>query len=285
MSRWVVALACSLAAGCLTFPAFECETHHQCADGGICEPQGHCSYADEDCDSGRRFGPHAGALAGECVEASATEGPTGSGTGGTGGSSQDTTGDPTGATGGGDGTATATGGTTGTGGCGMIGPGETIIDNDDLCFEMHGPDEWWRFENAGHGGSLIWTYTTALADPTNYVVWRLTFEEAGEYRVEVYVDPEWGQSTQAAYQVNHQQGTETVTIDQSAASGWAVLGDFSFDYLGGQWVRLHDNTGEPNTDSIRLVFDALRVTRLGAAHESKGEPRNHQGPAASVSGL
>jgi hypothetical protein len=203
-----------------------------------------------------------------------------------GGSGTGTTSDATGATGGGDGADTdETGNTSGTGGCGMVGSGETIIDNEDPCFETHGPDEWWRHETAGYGDSLIWTYTTDLADPTNYVVWRLTFEEAGEYRVEVYLDPEWGQSTQAAYQVNHQQGPTTVTIDQSASTGWTALGEFSFDYLGGQWVRLHDNTGEPNGDSIQLMFDALRVTRLGAVRESAGPRQGDGGRAASASGL
>jgi hypothetical protein len=157
----------------------------------------------------------------------------------------------------------------------MIGPGETIIDNDDPCFELHGPEEWWRYESAGYGDSLVWTYTTDLADPTNHVVWRLTFEEAGEYRVEVYLDPLWGFSTQAGYQVNHQQGPTTVTIDQSASTGWTALGDFQFDYLGGQWVRLHDNTGEPNGDGIQLMFDALRVTRIGG-----GQGRAEVEPAA-----
>jgi len=288
MSRWVVALAGSLTAGCLTFPGFECEDSEQCGDGGVCEPQGHCSYADPYCESGRRYGPHAGALANECVPvADATGSETTSGEDG-GGSGTGTTGDSTGA--GGDGTDTTsptdgTGSASGTDECGMIDPAETIIDNGDPCFEMHGPDEWWRYESAGYGDSLIWTYTTNLADPTNYVVWRLTFAEAGEYSVEVYLDPEWGQSTQAAYQVNHQQGPTTVTIDQSASTGWTVLGEFSFDYLGGQWVRLYDNTGEPNGDSIQLMFDALRVTRLGAARESSRGRRGDGGRAASASGL
>lgn len=289
MRTWVAALVVSLGGGCLTFPAFECETDEQCDDGGRCELVGHCSYADGECDSGRRFGPHAGDLAGDCVEmtdtggSDSTGGADGGGTGTTSGSG------PTGATdGGGTETGTSTdgnGGTSGTGECGMIGPGETILDNGDPCVELHGPEEWWRHENAGYGDSLIWTYTTDLADPTNYVVWRLTFAEAGEYRVEVYLDPEWGQSKQAAYEINHQQGPTTVSIDQSASTGWTELGDFSFDYLGGQWVRLHDNTGEPNGDGIQLMFDALRVTRLGGARGSAGAQQETEHRAASASGL
>lgn len=273
MRQWLLTLLCGgLGSGCLSFPAFECSDSLQCDPGGVCEAQGHCSYEDVACDSGRRYGPHAGDLSNQCVPGDGDTTP-GAGDGSGGGSSTSAT--SGGSTSGGDGDAGTTstsgatttactgdgGGDTGTG-CGRVGSLGATIDDGDPCFELHGPEEWWRYEGAGFGGSLVWTFTTDLADATNYVVWRLTFAEAGEYRVEVYVDPQYGFSKQAAYEVSHLGGTDTVVLDQSAASGWASLGDFEFDYLGGQWVRLHDNTGEPNADAIQLVFDALRVTRI-----------------------
>ncbi|MCX4245496.1 RCC1 domain-containing protein [Paraliomyxa miuraensis] len=54
--------------------AFECEQSSQClGDGaeGVCQQSGYCSFPDEGCPSGQRYGDHAGnGLAGECVPVS-----------------------------------------------------------------------------------------------------------------------------------------------------------------------------------------------------------------------
>jgi hypothetical protein len=59
--------------------AFTCEEDASC-NGGRCEANGHCSFADDDCDSGRRYGDHAGDSSQECVDAASaarqTEGTT-----------------------------------------------------------------------------------------------------------------------------------------------------------------------------------------------------------------
>lgn len=62
--------------------AFACGDDSQCAGsgvGGLCEASGFCSFPDEGCDSGRRYGDHAeGAFAGACVdlgETSSSSGP------------------------------------------------------------------------------------------------------------------------------------------------------------------------------------------------------------------
>lgn len=54
---------------------FPCAADSECQDGGqggICQPEGVCSFPDPDCTSGQRFGAHAGGLAGECVMPSGT---------------------------------------------------------------------------------------------------------------------------------------------------------------------------------------------------------------------
>lgn len=146
--------------------------------------------------------------------------------------------------------------------CGTIGPEGGTIDNGDECLELLGPPEYWREESAGHGGSLVWTMTTDSAQPSNYAIWRLFLEEAGEYRVEAYVLPEHGTSQQAVYEIEYGDSVEEVVVDQSASSGWTELVDLHFDEGGNQAVRLDDNTGEPNADEVQLVVDALRLTRL-----------------------
>jgi hypothetical protein len=61
------------AAGCRQVPdAFRCEAPTDCVDvdglAGTCEPDGACSFPDEACPSGRRYGEHGEAeLAGGCV--------------------------------------------------------------------------------------------------------------------------------------------------------------------------------------------------------------------------
>lgn len=66
--RVAVVVACALVEGCSPFGggAFHCATSDQCV-GGICEPEGACSFPDVTCPSGKRFGELGGPLAGVCV--------------------------------------------------------------------------------------------------------------------------------------------------------------------------------------------------------------------------
>jgi len=76
--------------GCRSGP-FACEQDDDCSggNGGVCELSGWCSFADEECASGRRYGKWAGdGLAHECV-------PPGEASGTSDGSSGDPSGDPT----------------------------------------------------------------------------------------------------------------------------------------------------------------------------------------------
>jgi cysteine-rich repeat protein len=71
-ARLAACLACCLA-GCLDQSfLFVCKTSDQCtADGrvGTCESNGHCSFADSACTSGRRYGHYAGAdRSDQCTE-------------------------------------------------------------------------------------------------------------------------------------------------------------------------------------------------------------------------
>src|SRR5688572_8659786 len=65
-----IALAMAGLEGC-SLGAFACEEPSDCVDGevlGTCEPGGGCSFPDDGCDSGKRFGEHApGGLGGQCV--------------------------------------------------------------------------------------------------------------------------------------------------------------------------------------------------------------------------
>ena len=135
-----------------------------------------------------------------------------------------------------------------------------IIDDTDRCFRRGGTASYWNTESAGYGGSLIWTHTTDSASADNYGVWELEFAAADDYRVEAYTAAPWAQATRAAYQVTHDGTTDRAVVDQSAVDGWTTVGTYHFAAGAGQSVRLDDNTGEPYSSRIQIVFDAVRLT-------------------------
>lgn len=58
-------------------PLFPCAADSDCEDGGnggVCQPEGVCSFPDDTCPSGHRFGAHSGGLSNECVPKPAAEG-------------------------------------------------------------------------------------------------------------------------------------------------------------------------------------------------------------------
>ena len=67
---WLAVLA--LLVGCRSADTFECGEDRQCESAGItgtCETNGYCSFLDDTCPSGRRYGDLAGSgLAGVCVQ-------------------------------------------------------------------------------------------------------------------------------------------------------------------------------------------------------------------------
>lgn len=64
-------ISLALVAGCVRGGgAYRCATDAECAfngAAGVCEAIGYCSFPDPKCDTGHRFGEHAGAYANDCV--------------------------------------------------------------------------------------------------------------------------------------------------------------------------------------------------------------------------
>lgn len=61
--------------GCGT-SAFVCTASSECADGataGVCQPDGFCSFPDDGCESGQRYGASSGAASGQCVAPSSAD--------------------------------------------------------------------------------------------------------------------------------------------------------------------------------------------------------------------
>ena len=168
--------------------------------------------------------------------------------------------------------------------CGIVPASGATIDNGDPCYELYGDPTFWRDELDGYGGSLVWTHATALADPENYAIWRLYFEQAGTYELETFATPEFFASAQAAYQVRRAGVTDSVAVYQSVQDGWFSLGEFSFDAGGDQWIRLDDNTGEPGSGMVRIGYDALRLTPTPSGGTTGGTGGGETGGADSETG-
>jgi hypothetical protein len=67
-------LGLALACGC-TRGTFACEDDLACGGDGTCQPEGWCSFPDDGCPSGQRFGEHSGeGLGGLCVDPFGTTG-------------------------------------------------------------------------------------------------------------------------------------------------------------------------------------------------------------------
>jgi hypothetical protein len=64
-----------LMAACASPDAFECASSVACdvKEDGLCESDGHCSYRDPTCDSGRRYGGLSGDRTDECVGGAVAE--------------------------------------------------------------------------------------------------------------------------------------------------------------------------------------------------------------------
>ncbi len=144
-------------------------------------------------------------------------------------------------------------------GCGLVVSDDaTIIDNGDDCFDLQGPAQYWRNENAGHDGDLNWTRTTSGSE-YNFGIWSLNFEAAGSYTLQVHIDPNHTTATSATYEVTSADGPSNATINQRDG-GWISLGTFDFDEGGSQQVKLSDKQG---TSGRQLQFDALRLVPDG----------------------
>ncbi|MBX3159879.1 MAG: hypothetical protein KF773_28165 [Deltaproteobacteria bacterium] len=156
--------------------------------------------------------------------------------------------------------------------CNTIPPDGGTIEESDACFVGGGPRQYLRrVATAGEGGSLIWTHTTDAAEEANFGRWNLVVEEAGTYLVEVATPAAFAQSKQARYVVRASGAEAEIVIDQSAVDGWQPLGEVELAAGGDQYIHLGDNTGEPLAGNVKLVFDAVRLTRVRGPGEDPGE--------------
>ncbi len=168
-------------------------------------------------------------------------------------------------------------------GCRSIPALGRVVDETDACFEANGPSQYWRSESSGYEDSLLWTHATATKF-YNYGIWNLNMATPGTYVVEAYTAAPFAQSRQAHYQVHHDGQTDVVVVDQTAVDGWNLIGEFEFAAGSDQWIRLEDKTGEPSSDDVQVVFDAIRLTMVPPDTASEGVDLNEDMAAGQTGG-
>ena len=147
-----------------------------------------------------------------------------------------------------------------------------VIDDKDGCFVKAGAVTSWYTSTKGTDGASLYTNTTDDETEDNNATWLLAFEADGIYRVEVNTDASVAQTQRARYVVNHAGGSTEVVIDQSATTGYQVLGELEFVAGEPASVHLGDNTGEAYISSakIAIMFDSVRVTPVDAGTGGPG---------------
>jgi uncharacterized protein (TIGR03382 family) len=135
-----------------------------------------------------------------------------------------------------------------------------VIDQRSECYLAGGDPRYWRRETGGYDDDREWTNSTTAAKASNFAEWIVKTGRAGRYSIEVHLDGgELAKAKAARYVIAHAGATDTVMVDQTAASGWVSLGELDFAGTGDEHVFLGDNTGESDQP---ILFDAIRVLSL-----------------------
>ncbi len=128
--------------------------------------------------------------------------------------------------------------------------GGTIVDNNDSGFSTTGA--WGTSSGSGfYGTNSLWA-STGGASAT--ATWSTTLAP-GNYDVYAWWVNGSNRASNAPYQVNHLNGSSTVTANQTTNGGqWNLLGNYAFD--GSSSVVLSDsaNNNVVSADAVRFVF-------------------------------
>jgi MYXO-CTERM domain-containing protein len=149
--------------------------------------------------------------------------------------------------------------------CPVVPRDGRIIDEEDECFVAEGAAKYWRAVESGYNAGSLWTMTTSSSKGSNKATWKLFVAEPGRYRIDVHMDGGLhGKSAQAKYVVKHAEGTTEVAFNQGTAPiGFSSLGEFNLSPSRRQQIQLADNTGEPSSAQVELLFDAIQLVRVG----------------------
>jgi hypothetical protein len=98
--------------------------------------------------------------------------------------------------------------------------------------------------------------------------WSLTMAQAGEYRVEVYVDPAWEGFDRAHYVGQAAGRQDEGWVEQGAVSGWVTLGEWDFAAGGDQFVAVYDDGGSADSGAGLAAPLGEPIPQAGCAQSS-----------------
>jgi len=146
----------------------------------------------------------------------------------------------------------------------QINQTEIIVDNEDSGVMLTGP---WLLSTSGtapHGGSSRITVTNGAT-----IKWDVTYSSVGIYRVFTRFTGGSGRTKKAKYEVNHDTGTITTTLDQSNEflwDKWIFLGEHVVTVAGVKNVIL---TAQ---DDGSTCGDAIRIFKIDSSNRLLAGP-------------
>lgn len=140
---------------------------------------------------------------------------------------------------------------------------DTLVDNMqlDIGFYMHtkAPSSMsrWRDRLTGFNNHFWFTFTTeSTTNDTCYATWRPNLPQDGNYEVMVYIP--FSNATSSYYRIHHNDGIDTVNINQkNFTNEWVSLGSYNFEKGNKKFVQLGDATGIAGQ---QIVFDAMNFS-------------------------
>jgi RHS repeat-associated protein len=158
------------------------------------------------------------------------------------------------------------------------GPEETIVDNGAA------PAGWaintskkdygngYLYSEGGTGNPIRWTPSMS----------------AGNYEVYAWYVKNKKYSSSVPYTISHAGQADTINVDQSTGgNSWILLGTYSFDGTGNEYVEVSDATGKTTADAVRFIEvaggSAPTTTALSYVHNDHlGTPQVMTNEAGNV---
>lgn len=134
---------------------------------------------------------------------------------------------------------------------------------------------YWRGELGGYNNNFWWTGAMSGTTDDYYASWRPQIDSTGIYEVKVYLPDTTTVTTNARYQIYHNNGNDLVTINQSANVGsWVSLGTYTFNSDDSGYLYLGDATGSKDAPArkgsakaTKVLFDAVKFIPQTSAND------------------
>ncbi len=146
---------------------------------------------------------------------------------------------------------------------------EVIVDNGNPPAGWVGKSsnkdygEGYLYSTGGSGSRVRWTPVL----------------EAGEYEVYVWYVRNPKNSNSVQYTVMHDSQSDAVPVDQTVGGGaWQLLGRYSFNGTGNEYIEVSDSSGGSSADAVRFVkvvgdASAVKTTVSYVHNDHLGTPR------------